>query len=151
MHMEHLQRCSLQKYFSIPSLVIYFFSNPTHKPKTGTANRWETTNSNPLGPLKLSSQSTADVRVCCAFYQPQQTVQKCWGQNHFAEPNGHVWIFLHSILICRVTCSAPVELLYSHIFGNILLKIQPKTQKRRNCSIHSQRKLQQHTLPVSLE
>jgi hypothetical protein len=39
-----------------------------------------------------------------------------------------------------------VELLYSHILGNILLKIQPKTQKRRNSSIHSQRKLQQHTL-----
>jgi hypothetical protein len=32
----------------------------------------------PPGPIKLCSQSTAGVRLCCAFYQPQQTVQKCW-------------------------------------------------------------------------
>jgi hypothetical protein len=37
------QYVTLQKYFSHPSLVIYFFSNPTHKTKTGTSNRWETT------------------------------------------------------------------------------------------------------------
>jgi hypothetical protein len=34
--LEHLKRCSLQEYFSHPSLFIYFF--PT---TTGTANRWE--------------------------------------------------------------------------------------------------------------
>ncbi len=32
-------------------------SNPTHKTKTGTANSWETTTSNPIGLIKLSSQS----------------------------------------------------------------------------------------------
>jgi hypothetical protein len=26
---------------SHPSLVVYFFSNPTHKTEMGTANRWE--------------------------------------------------------------------------------------------------------------
>jgi hypothetical protein len=30
---------------------------PTHKTETGTASTWETTNSNPLGPIKLSKQS----------------------------------------------------------------------------------------------
>jgi hypothetical protein len=40
---------SLQKYFSLPSLVIYLFSNPTHKTKARAANKWETTNSNPSG------------------------------------------------------------------------------------------------------
>jgi hypothetical protein len=43
------QCVTLQKYFSHPSVVIYFFSNLTHKTETGTANRWETTNSNPPG------------------------------------------------------------------------------------------------------
>jgi hypothetical protein len=68
---------TLQKYFSHPNLVIHFFPNPTHKTKTVTANTWETADSNPLGPIKLSSQSTAGVRLCCAFHQPKQTVQKC--------------------------------------------------------------------------
>jgi hypothetical protein len=33
------QDVTLHKYFSHPSLVIYFFSVPTHKTKAGTANR----------------------------------------------------------------------------------------------------------------
>jgi hypothetical protein len=37
---------ALQKYFSHPSSVNYFFPNLTHKTKIRTANRWETTNSN---------------------------------------------------------------------------------------------------------
>jgi hypothetical protein len=37
------QYVTLQKYFSHPSLVIYFLSNPTHKTKTRTPNKWETT------------------------------------------------------------------------------------------------------------
>jgi hypothetical protein len=47
------QYVALQKYFSHPSLFISFFSNATHKTKTGTANRWETTNSNYLGNEQL--------------------------------------------------------------------------------------------------
>jgi hypothetical protein len=34
-----VQYVTLHKYFSHPSLVIYFFSVPTHKTKAGTANR----------------------------------------------------------------------------------------------------------------
>jgi hypothetical protein len=34
-------------------------------------------NSDPSGPIKLSSQSRAGVRLCSAFYQPQQNVQEC--------------------------------------------------------------------------
>jgi hypothetical protein len=41
----------LQKYFLHPSLVSCFFPKPTHKTKTGTANRWETTNSKAPGPI----------------------------------------------------------------------------------------------------
>ncbi len=48
---------TLQKCFSHPSLVIHFFFNLTHKSKTGTANRWETTNSKPLEPIIMIGQS----------------------------------------------------------------------------------------------
>jgi hypothetical protein len=59
MHSSGAQYVALQKYFSHPSLVIYFFfSNATHKTKTGIANRWETTNSNRI---KLSRQWTTNV------------------------------------------------------------------------------------------
>jgi hypothetical protein len=61
------QYLTLQKHFSHPDLVIYLFPNPTHKTKTGTASRWETTNSNLPGPIKLSSQSTAGVKLCCTL------------------------------------------------------------------------------------
>jgi aryl-alcohol dehydrogenase-like predicted oxidoreductase len=43
------QYVTLQKYFSRPSLVIYFFCKPTtHRTKTGTAHRWETTTNSKL-------------------------------------------------------------------------------------------------------
>ncbi len=49
---------TLQKCFSHPSLVIHLFFNLTHKTKTGTANRWETTNnSKPLEPIIIIGQS----------------------------------------------------------------------------------------------
>jgi hypothetical protein len=40
---------SLQKYFSHPSLVIYFFPTPTYKTKIETPNKWENTNSKQPG------------------------------------------------------------------------------------------------------
>jgi hypothetical protein len=46
---------NLQKDFSHPSEVIYSFQTLTLKLKTGTANRWETTNSNSPGPIEQSS------------------------------------------------------------------------------------------------
>ncbi len=49
---------TLQKHFSHPSFNCQLLSKPpTYKTETGTANRWETTNSKPLGPIKLSTQS----------------------------------------------------------------------------------------------
>jgi hypothetical protein len=44
--------------FHIQVLVISFFSTPpgTDKTKIGIANRWKSTNSNPPGAIKLSSQ-----------------------------------------------------------------------------------------------
>jgi hypothetical protein len=99
--LEHLQHCSvcdpyviLQKIILTSKSSYLLFSNPTHKLKlkSGTANRWETINSKPPGPIimigqsetgsnirsYLSHSSLAGVRLCCAFHYPQQTVQKCW-------------------------------------------------------------------------
>jgi hypothetical protein len=56
------------------------FLNLTHKTETGTAKDGDTTNSKPPGPIKPSSQSTAGIRLCCAFRQPQHPVQKCWAK-----------------------------------------------------------------------
>jgi hypothetical protein len=72
----------VHKYFSHPRSVIYFFfSNHSHKTKTGTGNWWETTDSNPLQPLKLSSQLTTDVTLHSAMYWPHHLVHKCKAQS----------------------------------------------------------------------
>jgi hypothetical protein len=113
------QYVTLQKYFLHLSLVI---SNPTHKTKTGTANRWETTNSKPSGQiiiianhldksLLLTDQNCGATIISYlllffrkrAFYQPPQTLQKYWTKKHFAMLNHRVLPFLNLILICRIT------------------------------------------------
>jgi hypothetical protein len=91
--------------------------------------------SNVPGPIKLFSQSTAGVWLCCAFYQqPTQNNQTIFpinsrclallyllpastnccknvGPKPFCYPNLYVLTFLHPILICRVTYRTLVELL----------------------------------------
>jgi hypothetical protein len=37
-------------------LLLLLFSNPTRKTKIETANRWETTNSKPPGPIIMANQ-----------------------------------------------------------------------------------------------
>jgi len=48
---------TLQKWLSLVSFGYLLFPNPTHKTEIGTANGKKTANSNPPGPIKLSSQS----------------------------------------------------------------------------------------------
>jgi len=67
------------------------------------ANGWEITGSNPIGLIKLSSQSTVGVRPCYAVHQPLQTVKNP-GPNYFTEPNRHIFTCLNLIFICTVTC-----------------------------------------------
>jgi hypothetical protein len=56
-----VQYVTLQRYFSHPSLVIYFFGNLAHKTETWTANRWELPVANQLiiliGQSKTGSSS----------------------------------------------------------------------------------------------
>jgi hypothetical protein len=92
------QYVTLQKYFSHPGLLTHFFPTPPIKLKLG-----HTTISNTPGPIKLSSQSMAGVRLCCAFYQPVHPFNKCWAKTtlliqgtcfHFSSSNflllGHI-------------------------------------------------------------
>jgi hypothetical protein len=65
------QYVTLQKYFSHPSLVVYFsfFSTPPIKLKLQIDGRL-LINSNPPGPIKLFSQSTAAVKLLSVIHQP---------------------------------------------------------------------------------
>jgi hypothetical protein len=49
------------KIFRTSTFSYLLFLNPIHKTKIGIANRWKTSNSNPVGPIKLSSQSKQQV------------------------------------------------------------------------------------------
>ncbi len=70
--------------------------------KIETTNKWEI--SNPHGPIKLSSQSTAGVKICSTFQQPNLIIMcENAGPKPFAEPKGHVSTFLHPIFFCRAT------------------------------------------------
>jgi hypothetical protein len=51
------QHVTLQKIFLTSKFSYLLFSNPIHKTKTGTANRWETTNSNLPRPIIMIGQS----------------------------------------------------------------------------------------------
>jgi hypothetical protein len=74
----------LQNYVSHLSF-IFIFSNPTHKTKIGTTNRWKNINNKPLRPiimigkliknkeqqsLYLFCSYLRGVMLYCAFYQP---------------------------------------------------------------------------------
>jgi hypothetical protein len=62
-----LSMLPLQKYFSHPSLVIYFFCNPTHDTQTEIANRWKTTNSKTSGRIIMIGQSKTETRSRIIF------------------------------------------------------------------------------------
>lgn len=80
-----------------------FLPTPHIKLKTRTTNR-ETTNSNPSGPIKLSSQSMASVRALLRLLPAASaSCGKMLRQNYFAEPNEHVLAFLHPISFCWAT------------------------------------------------
>ncbi len=82
------QYVALDKYFSHPSLVIYFFATPPIILKLG---QQISTNSNPPGPIIMIDQSetlisseivfialfSAGAQRCCVFYQAPPSVQLC--------------------------------------------------------------------------
>jgi hypothetical protein len=58
---------TLQEYFSYQSLVIYLFSNPAHKTKTGIASRWQTSNSKPPGQIIKIGQNREGAAINPAY------------------------------------------------------------------------------------
>jgi len=118
--------CDDAKIFLTSEFSFLLFSNPTYKTKTGTAYRWETTNSKPPGPIRVLGQSEtgsssllhnreesslAGLGFAVPFTRLSK-LAKMLGQNHFAQPNWHVFIFLHPILICRLSTGClPLTLL----------------------------------------
>jgi hypothetical protein len=94
--LEHLQRCSVcdpAKIFLTSKFSYLPFFNPTHQNKTGTANRWETTNSKPPGPITMIGQSQTGsgsqiIFITLFFWQgldfavpfTSKVVQKCWAK-----------------------------------------------------------------------
>jgi hypothetical protein len=90
---EQLQCCSvvsvcvtLRFLFSHPNLVIYLFPTSPMKLKLGLQIGWRLPilpYRNPHGPINVPSQSTASVKLCCAFYLPQQKLYKNVGPKPF--------------------------------------------------------------------
>ncbi len=126
--LEHLQQCwvcDAAKKILTSKLSYLVFSHPTHITQTGTANRWETTNSKPPGPITMIDRSKTGSSSQIIFttlfsgrcstlpclLQASANCANMLGQNHFAELNQHVLTFLHLIFFCSATYWAPVELL----------------------------------------
>ncbi len=93
----------LQKYFSHPSLVIYFYCNPTPKTETGNGDMWEPLITHHLEQsLCLANQKhEAGVRSCLLHSSLAQVhsfaEHICRSKTIFPELNRHVLTFLHLI------------------------------------------------------
>ncbi len=100
---------TLQKYFSHPSFSYKFFSNPTHKTETATASRWETTNSNPDGPIKavnkynltvfirLFQGSSRALKSCAPFQGPSSLPVDSLDSTDEPHPSLHDFSTEHSM------------------------------------------------------
>jgi hypothetical protein len=94
-----LGNVTLQKYFSHPSLVIYFFATPPKKTELGTANRWGTTNSKPPGLIIMIGQSetlsSSQIIFITLFSPGAQPWCACYLATgnlcHYAEPKSFSW------------------------------------------------------------
>ncbi len=94
------QYVTMQKYFSHPSLIIYFFLTPPIKIKLGLQI---------VGRLLIEthldqSHTLANRQQVLGYAVPFTSLSKLCkmlGQNHFAEPNWHGLAFLHPIYILQ--------------------------------------------------
>jgi len=117
---EHPQWCSVcdpAKIFPASKFSYLVFRNPTPMSETETANRWETTNSKPAGPIIMIGQSetwtsSQTIFIYSLLWQvhvfdvPSTSQSKlciyagpkpfCWAKPAFLTP-------LHRALLCRVT------------------------------------------------
>ncbi len=146
----------------IQVLVIYFLPTPPIKLKLGVQIGGKTTNSKPPRPIIMISQSRtgsssqiifitlfslAGVKLCYAFHQPQQTVQKCWaktimlGQNHFAEPNRPCFDFSSSSFDVQgdILSTGGVALISRSSFNSMKKTAKPLCHSSFECSFPATR------------
>ncbi len=91
---SHAEYATLQKYFSHPSLVIYFFCNPTHYTQTEIANRWKTTNSKTSGRIIMIGQSKTETRsriIFITLFSSLASAQFYWHCISPASANGRTY------------------------------------------------------------
>jgi hypothetical protein len=111
--------------FWVFCLLVLTFSNLTHKTETKDPKRWatnnsKTTNSNPPGPIKPSSQSIiAGVRLCSALCHPQNPLQKKWWAKTIllTKSGGHLTSVLSCVLPITPICDQFWLCLYIIILG----------------------------------
>jgi hypothetical protein len=96
-------------YFSHPSSVVYFVAtcNPT-PPETEIGT--QKGRSRPPGPIIMMGQSETLTSSQITFTTFSSTgahghCRIILSQNHFLEPNRHMWTFFHLSLVCRVILS----------------------------------------------
>ncbi len=124
----HLQRCSVcdpAKIYFRSKLSYVLFCNSTHETGTWIANRWETSNSKPPGPIIVMGQSeTLSQQLdhihytlfcrCTALLGLLPATATCTNKqsrNQFPDPNRQTLDSLHPILLCKITYRAPLEML----------------------------------------
>ncbi len=117
-----LGMCDLAKIFFTSKFNYLFLSNPTNRTETGTPNRWGFTNNKPPGPIIMmaNQKNWAAVRsdLLHSFLQVQSVAAPVTNYGNlwnYAEPNPFSWAklahldFLHLILLCSFTHSAPLQ------------------------------------------
>ncbi len=126
------------KYFSLPTLTIYFSPTcyPTHNSKSGSTYRWETINNNPLGPIKLCNQSTIGVRLSCAYYQPQHYVNTCLARTILLSQTFMFWLFfIQFFLQGHILNLDVIVVIKSWQYGKIVLVVSLPTSKGPSAGI----------------
>jgi len=124
---------TLWKYFSHPSLVMYYFATPPIKLKLGRQIGGELLIANHLDESLwwANQKHWVPVRsyLLHSFLQVHSAAAPCTSmatyvtmqsQNHFPEPNRNTLDFLHPILLCRITYRAPLEMLFHNNFSPIV-------------------------------
>ncbi len=125
---EYVEYVNLQYYFSHLISLIHFFATPSIKVKLGQQISGEPTNSKPPGPIVTIGQSERNTEqqsgpiyytLLCGFtlllLRLSPATRKLW---NYAEPKTMFLIqpsmfltFLYPISLCRITDSAPLEML----------------------------------------
>ncbi len=117
----------LQKVIFTSKFGYLLLCNPKDKTESGTLNRWGTTNSKSLGAIIwwANQKHSAAIRSyllhswergLLRLFQATTNCIIIMSQNHFPDPNWNIsgifYLFLHPILLFKITWCVPLEMLY---------------------------------------